>query len=486
MKLFSTLDRKVVDIVTNDDGIFRIYSCGPTVYNQMHLGNVRAYVNWDILHRALLYLGYDVKRIMNVTDVGHMTSSDDFGDDFGEEKMDRQAKKEGLEPIDIANKYIGYVLNDFRRLNILSPCGKEIPKELTYSDIGKYGWTRATEYIDEMIELIKKIEANGYTYETDQALYFDVSKFPEYAIFTGQELAEKEEGARGDVNVDPQKKNPADFVLWMKRVGRYKDHIMNWDSPWGNGFPGWHIECSAMGVSNLGEYIDIHTGGIDHIPVHHTNERAQNIGALGHAVVKYWVHNEWLVNKNDEKLSKSKGADTLDAVLDLGYDPMDVRFFFLSVNYHSKINFSFTALDGARNSRVSLMKKVAEISKAGSGGELIKEYVDLFKKELENNLNMSGVLALINDMIRSSKYSNADKFRTVLDFDRVLALNLKDVESNDSDIECSDEVKELLEKRMSAKLEKNYVLADEIRDRIEKLGFRVMDTGDGQKVIKIR
>ena len=231
MKLFSTLDRKVVDIATNDDGVFRIYSCGPTVYNQMHLGNVRAYVNWDILHRALLYLGYDVKRIMNVTDVGHMTSSDDFGDDFGEEKMDRQAKKEGLEPIDIANKYIGYVLNDFRRLNILSPCGKEIPKDLTYSDIGKYGWTRATEYIDEMIELIKKIEANGYTYETDQALYFDVSKFPEYTIFTGQELAEKEEGARDDVNVDPQKKNPADFVLWMKRVGRYKDHIMNWDSP---------------------------------------------------------------------------------------------------------------------------------------------------------------------------------------------------------------------------------------------------------------
>lgn len=486
MKLYSTLDRGVIDILPNTEGVFRIYSCGPTVYYSMHIGNIRAYVNWDILHRALLYLGYDVKRIMNVTDVGHMTSSDDFGDDFGDEKMDRQAKKEGLEPIDVANKYIGTVLDDFRRLNILAPNGEEIPKNLTYKDIGKYGWSRATEYIDEIITLIKKIEANGYTYETKQALYFDVSKFPEYTIFTGQELAEKEEGVREEVNTDPEKKNPADFVLWMKRVGRYKDHIMNWDSPWGNGFPGWHIECSAMGIANLGEYIDIHTGGIDHIPVHHTNERAQNFGALGHSVVKYWIHNEWLVNKNDEKLSKSKGADTLDGIIELGYDPLDLRFFFLSVNYHSKINFSLTALDGARRSRISLMRKISEIGKSGNSGSLIEEYVAVFKKELESNLNMSGVLALINEMLKSTKYSDEDKYATILDFDRVLALDLQECIIKDSSpSEYSDDIKILLKKRMEAKIDKNYKLADEIRDEISALGYRVMDTEDGQQVVKI-
>ena len=248
MKLYSTLDKKIVEIQPNKEGEISMYNCGPTVYYRMHLGNIRAYVNWDILHRALLYLGYQVKRVMNITDVGHMTSTDDFGDDFGTDKMDKQAEKEGIQPIDIANKYIDTVLDDFRALDIIAPNGKEIPNDLTHEKVSEFGWTRATEYINQMIEVVKRMEERGFAYETKQAIYFDVTKIPDYNIFTGQKLDEKKIGAREDVGIDPEKRNPADFVLWMKKIGKYDNHLMNWPSPWGEGFPGWHIECSAMSI----------------------------------------------------------------------------------------------------------------------------------------------------------------------------------------------------------------------------------------------
>ncbi|MGI6484586.1 MAG: cysteine--tRNA ligase [Candidatus Dojkabacteria bacterium] len=483
MKLYSTLDKKIVEIEPNEEGVISMYNCGPTVYYRMHLGNIRAYVNWDILHRALLYLGYKVNRVMNITDVGHMTSQDDFGDDFGEDKMDRQAEKEGVEPIDIANKYINSVLDDYRALHILAPNGEEIPEDLNHENVSEYGWTRATEYIQEMIEIIKRMEERGYTYETDQAIYFDVTKVPDYTIFTGQKLEEKDVGVREEVGVDPDKRNPADFVLWMKKVGKYEDHLMNWSSPWGDGFPGWHIECSAMGTAILGENFDIHTGGIDHIPVHHANERAQNIGAFGHPVVKYWVHNEWLVNKDNEKLSKSKGADTLPEVLELGYDPMDVRYLFISVGYRVKMNFSLEALDGARNSRLALEKKVVELGT--KKGKVLPEYVEAFKKELRNNLNISGVLALVNEMIKSDN-KQEDILATVLDFDKVLGLGLDDIKKEEGYSEGdSAKLDELLEKRLKAKQEKDYELADKVRDEIKEMGYVVSDTPDGQIVSKI-
>jgi len=483
MKLYSTLDKKIVEIEPNKDGVISMYNCGPTVYYRMHLGNIRAYVNWDILHRALLYLGYKVERVMNITDVGHMTSQDDFGDDFGEDKMDRQAEREGVEPIDIANKYINTVLDDYRALHILAPNGKEIPEDLNHENVSEYGWTRATEYIEEMIEIIKRMEERGYTYETDQAIYFDVTKVPDYTIFTGQKLEEKSVGVREEVGVDPDKRNPADFVLWMKKVGKYEDHLMNWPSPWGDGFPGWHIECSAMGTAILGENFDIHTGGIDHIPVHHTNERAQNIGAFGHPVVKYWVHNEWLVNKDNEKLSKSKGADTLPEVLELGYDPMDVRYLFISVGYRVKMNFSLEALDGARNSRLALEKKVLELSE--KKGKLLPKYVEAFKKELENNLNISGVLALVNEMLKADE-KDEDKLATILDFDRVLGLGLDDIKKDEGYSEGdSATLDRLLKERLEARENKDYVKADTIRDEIAKLGYKVIDGPHGQSVEKI-
>lgn len=485
MKLYSTLDKKIVKIEPNKEDVISMYNCGPTVYYRMHLGNIRAYVNWDILHRALLYLGFKVERVMNITDVGHMSSKDDFGDDFGTDKMDKQAEKEGLQPIDIANKYIDSVLEDFRILNILAPNGEEINEALTHEEVSKYGWTRATEYINEMIDMVKRMEERGFTYETKQAIYFDVTKIPDYNIFTGQKLEEKHIGVRDEVGVDSEKRNPADFVLWMKKVGKYEDHLMNWNSPWGDGFPGWHIECSAMGTTVLGEKFDIHTGGVDHIPVHHSNERAQNIGAFGHPVVKYWVHNEWLVNKDDEKISKSKGADTLPEIIKLGYSPLDIRYLFLSVNYHTKISFSLEALDGARNSRLALINRVKELGVKKGG--LIKSYVEAFRTELENNLNMSGALALINEMLRSN-YSPEDKVATVLDFDRVLGLGLdQDFGGGEKGYEkgVNEELDELLAQRLEAKKEKNYSKADNLREEIEKMGYRVVDSVEGQIVKKI-
>lgn len=485
MKLYSTLDKKVVEIEPNKQGVISMYNCGPTVYYRMHLGNIRAYVNWDILHRALLYLGFKVERVMNITDVGHMSSKDDFGDDFGTDKMDKQAEKEGVQPIDIANKYIDSVLEDFRILNILAPNGAEIDDSLTHENVSKYGWTRATEYIHEMIEIVKRMEERGYTYETKQAIYFDVTKIPDYNVFTGQKLDEKQVGVRDEVGVDPDKRNPADFVLWMKKVGKYQDHLMNWGSPWGDGFPGWHIECSAMGTAVLGEKFDIHTGGVDHIPVHHSNERAQNIGAFGQPVVKYWIHNEWLVNKNDEKISKSKGADTLPEIMELGYSPLDIRYFFLSVNYHAKISFSLEGLDGARNSRLALINRIKELGT--KKGQPINSYVDAFKIELENNLNMSGVLALINEMLKSNN-SPEDKLATVLDFDRVLGLGLdQDLEGGEKVYEEGEnrELDALLLQRLEAKKERNFSKADNLREEIEKMGYRVVDSVEGQIVKKI-
>ncbi len=394
MKLYSTLDRGVVQVKPLVKGRISMYSCGPTVYFRMHIGNIRAYVNWDILHKAFLYLGYDVKRVMNLTDVGHMTDDTDFGED----KIEKSASSEGVTPREIANQYIRTVLEDFSRMNILSPSGESIDLKLEIGKVKEYGFLRATEYIPEMIEMIQKIEGNGCTYETEQAVYFDVSKISDYTIFTGQSLDEKTEGARDEVNVDPGKRHPADFVLWMKRVGKYENHTMHWKSPWGDGFPGWHIECSAMSIDALGKEFDIHTGGIDHIPIHHPNERAQNIGAMGRSVVSYWIHNEWVVMGDDMKMSKSGGSSVvLDDIVDMGFDFLDLRYLFVSVNYHIKINFSKKALHGARNSRLALVSRLRELKNEADGeGELIHEYVERFKECLDDSLNISKVLALIN------------------------------------------------------------------------------------------
>lgn len=482
MKLYNTLDKKVVPIKPIEEGKISIYNCGPTVYFRMHIGNVRAYVNWDILYRSLRYMGYEVERVMNMTDVGHMSADEDFGED----KIEKQALKEGKDPLNIANYYIRTVLEDFAKLNILSPNGNEVDPNMSLEKLEDEGWTRATEYIDEMIEMVKKMEENGYTYKTSQAVYFDVTKIDNYNVFTNQSLDEKQEGVRDEVGVDPEKKHPADFVLWMKRVGKYKDHIMHWDSPWGDGFPGWHIECSAMSTAVLGEYFDIHTGGIDHISVHHPNERAQNIGAFGHPSVKYWIHNDFLTGVKDAKISKSDGTGaSLPDVLDLGFDPMEVRYLFASVNYRVQLRFTQESLEGARNARLSLVSKIRAINNSTNEikGELLEDYKEKFTDELKNNLNISGALAVISDLLKSQEKPE-DILTTIYDFDRVLGLNLREsVEQKDMDI--PEDILKLANERVEARKAKDFELADKKREKIEGRGYRMLDTKDGFTLEKI-
>ncbi len=482
MKLYNTLEKKVVPIKPFKEGKISMYNCGPTVYFRMHIGNIRAYVDWDILHRSLTYVGYEVERIMNLTDVGHMSADEDFGED----KVEKQAEEEGKDPLDIANYYIRTVLDDFSKLNILSPKGNKINPNMPLDKLEEEGWTRATEYIDEMIEMVKKMEKNGYTYETTQAVYFDVTKIDNYNIFTNQSLEEKLEGVREEVGIDPEKRHPADFVLWMKRVGKYKNHIMHWNSPWGDGFPGWHIECSAMSTSVLGEYFDIHTGGIDHISVHHPNERAQNIGAFGHPSVKYWIHNDFLTGIEDTKISKSEGTGvSLPDALSLGFDPMDVRYLFASVNYRVQLKYTKESLEGARNARLSLISKLRAIYNSASGveSEILEEYKERFVNELENNLNVSGALAVISELLKS-KEKSANILATVYDFDRVLGLNLKrEVEQKDMDI--PEVVLKLANERVEARKAKNYDMADKKREEIEIKGYRMIDTPDGFTIEEI-
>ncbi len=480
MKLYNSLTKKIEEIKPLKKGLITMYNCGPTVYWRMQIGNLRAYAEWDVLHRALLYLGYEVKRLMNFTDVGHMTEDDDFGED----KIEETAILKGKTPTEIADFYIRTVIEDFYTMNYLNPDGTLVKPDTAIRDLSNYGWARATEYIDEMVEFIKKIEANGFTYETKQALYFDISKYEDYSKFFGQDLEDKKVGARDEVEVDLDKKHPADFVLWMKKAGKYENHIMHWDSPWGVGFPGWHIECSAMGCNILGEKFDIHTGGIDLLSVHHANEIAQNYGAYKHEVVKYWVHNEFVSTPKGEKLSKSKGNSVnLGDVIEKGFDPMDFRYHCVSVNYRVPMRFSWEALESSRRARLSLLKKIADLE-AGEGGELLDEYLERFKSLLEDNLNMSGAFALISELLKS-KEKPEDIVKTILDFDRVLGLKIADSLKRKKDFVLPVEVKDLLKQRDVARKEKDFSKSDTLRDEIAKFGFKVLDTDEGQKVERI-
>ncbi len=490
LRLYNTLTRKMEEVLPEDrkDKIVTMYNCGPTVYSRQHIGNYRAFTEWDILHRALNYLGVEVKRITNITDVGHMSADEDFGDD----KMEKSAEKTGKQPVDIADEIILTFFEDLMALNIRHPNGKEIEKnDFNPKDVRKFGWTRATDYIQQMIDIIKKMEESGFTYETEQAVYFDVTKYPEYTKLSGQSLSEKEVGVREDVNVDPNKKNPADFVLWMKLYGKYKTHIMQWDSPWGVGFPGWHIECSAMGSSELGEYIDIHTGGVEHIGVHHSNERAQNFGAFKHEVVRMWVHNAWLVGKTGQKMAKSEGkVYTIPELIDLGYEPLDFRYYVLTVKYRKPLYFSLGGLDSARSARASLLNKVSEVYEKVSNKErfipdlnnILKDFNENFINALENDLNTSESLAVLNEMLTSDN-SPVMILNTVASFDKVLALDLVKSVSGSVSVASTD-VDKLLKQRQLARDKKDFAASDKIREKIEKLGYMLKDTPEGQQISK--
>ncbi len=465
--LYNTLTRKVEEFTPLNPPVVTLYTCGPTVYDYTHIGHMRTYVNNDVLRRTLEYYGWKVKHVMNITDVGHLTGDDDFGED----KLEKGAKKHKKTVWEVAEYFTDYFFKTMDALNVLRPT-------IT---------CKATEHVKEMIELIKKLEEKGYTYETKEAIYFDVTKFKNYGKLSGQSIEEKIVGAREEVHVDPEKKHPADFSLWFKRVGRFKDHIMHWDSPWGDGFPGWHIECSAMSMKYLGETIDIHTGGEDHIPVHHENEIAQSEGATGKQFVRFWFHNAFLV-VDGKKMSKSlNNFYTIDDVRKHKIEPLALRLLFLQTHYRQLLNFTWKSAEAANNAYQKLINKVKEmlyiINKKDEKKDDAKflQYKEKFDKFVFNDLNMPRAVSVMWEVVDDNKLSSKTKLELLLNFDKVFGLGLSKIEAD----EIPEEIEKLAEKREQLRKQGEFEKADKIREEIRKKGYEIIDREEGY-VIKLK
>ena len=464
LKLYNTLTRKKENFKPLIGNEVRIYTCGPTVYNYAHIGNFRSYIFMDNLRRVLKYNGYNLKHVMNITDVGHLESDADEGED----KMEKAAKREKKNPYDIAKFYTEAFFKDMESLNI------EIPEIIA----------KATDHIPEMIEYVKKIIENGYAYETSKGIYFDISKLDKYPVLSNRKMNEQIAGAR--VDVDPEKKNPYDFALWIKAP---ENHIMKWESPWGLSYPGWHLECTAMGNKYLGEEFDIHTGGVDHIPIHHENEIAQAKGATGKIHAKLWMHVEFL-QVDGGKMSKSLGnVYTISQLAERGIEALAYKLFCYSAHYRTKLNFTF---DGALSSQKALNRLREGYLKHLKGedevkNEIIQEYETKFLETINDDLNIPAAMGIIWDIVRSEQKSK--KYAELLEkFDQVLGLDIKNSQrylEKQSNIEIPEEIKELIEKRKIARQEKNWKLSDEIRDILVKKGYQVEDSKEGMIVKKI-
>jgi cysteinyl-tRNA synthetase len=458
LKLYNTLSRKEETFKPIKEGYVGMYSCGPTVYWYQHIGNLRTYVFSDILKRVLIYNGYKVNHVMNVTDVGHLTSDADEGED----KMEKAAAKEGKNAKDIADYYWKIFREDFKKLNIQEP------------NI----WTKATEHIKEQIALIKKLEEKGYTYKTEDGIYFDTSKFKDYAKFARLDIGGLQAGKRIDLG---DKKNKTDFALW--KFSETKGvRQQEWESPWGLGFPGWHIECSAMSMKYLGEHFDIHTGGIDHIPIHHTNEIAQSESATGKKFVNYWLHGAFLTFKG-EKVSKSKGGlYTISELEKEGFDPMAFRYMCLTTHYRKALNFSLEILKTAQNSYERLKNIISGIknSPQSKNQKNIEKAKEQFLEIINKDLNTSKALSFMWEILREDKLNDAEKYELALEFNKIFGLNLEEEE-----IEVPAEVKKLAKERDEMRKKKNWEEADNIRRRIEKMGYSVADSEEGTKIKKI-
>ena len=482
LRLYNTMGRHMQDFVPLTPGKAGFYGCGPTVYTYAHIGNLRAYVTHDILTRTLKRMGYEVTHVMNITDVGHLSDDADDGDD----KMVKTAEERGKTVMEIADLYTRAFFTDMERLNIEKP-----------SIVCK-----ATEHVQDMIGLIKRIEANGFTYSSGGNLYFDISKFPHYGDLAMLRMDELKAGAR--IAADSNKRNPADFVLWFTK-SKFENQALVWDSPWGRGYPGWHIECSAMSMKYLGEQFDIHAGGIDHIPIHHTNEIAQSEAATGkHPWVNYWLHNEFLIMEKG-KMSKSAGGFiTLQDVIDRGFDPLDYRYFLLGGHYRSQLQFSWTAMEGARNARRSLLEKIGAFAEkvtdtSEKNTEKVtdtingtKNYLEAFNRALEDDLSTPRALAELWGLLKENarllsepavqKTKIYEVIAAVIDMDRVLGLNLgQAVIKNEKreDPSLALEMETLIKERAEAKKAKNFAKADEIRNLLKERGIVLTDSPAG-------
>ena len=485
LRFFNTIGRTMQDFVTITPGKAGFYGCGPTVYNYAHIGNLRAYVFLDVLDRALTYLGYEKKHVMNITDIGHLSGDDDEGED----KMVKTARERGQSVLEIAEFYTNAFFKDFERLNITKP------------DV----ICKATEHVPDMIELIKRIEANGHTYTAGGNLYYDVSTFAGYGKLSGNAAGAHDEGGSGEprrarIAIDANKRNPADFVLWFTK-SKFENQALVWDSPWGRGYPGWHIECSAMSMKYLGEEIDIHTGGVDHIPIHHTNEIAQSEGATGKTWVRYWLHNEFLILAKDKdekgegaKMSKAAGNFlTLQSLVNEGFAPLDYRFFLLGAHYRSQAAFSWNAMESAKNSRAALVQRVAKILSRVQGvahdsplSPAAKAREDEFRAALENDLAVPRALSALQTALKAPELTDEEKTALVRRMDSVLGLDIEKTAREELANAQAPHVQsapggveELIQKRADAKKAKNYAEADRIRQELKDQGIILEDTPDG-------
>ena len=462
LRIYNTLTRQKEDFTPIHEGKAYMYSCGPTVYNYAHIGNLRTYIFMDLFRRTLKYDGYKLKGVMNITDVGHLLSDGDTGED----KMQKASREQKKSPWEIAAYYTDVFFTDLKKLNIGKP-------EII---------AKATDHIQEMIDYVQKLVEKGYGYEIDDGIYFDIGKFPGYGKLSRLNLEEQQAGARVEVN--SQKRHPADFALWKKAE---PEHIMQWPSPWGMGYPGWHIECSAMSLKYLGMPFDIHTGGVDHIPVHHENEIAQNEALTGKKSVNYWVHGEFML-VNNGKMSKSLGNTyRISDLEERGYKALDFRYFCLNTHYRKKLNFTFEGLDAAKAAYARLLAQVYKHKTAKASGDtaLAEKYLEQFRLAIDDDLNVPLALGILWTMMKETP--SKELYTAALEFDKVLGLDLDKAEApkeEEQKTEAPQEVIALCEERKAAKAAKDWAKADKLRADIAAMGYTVVDTKDGYKVTK--
>ena len=456
MKFYNTLTKKIEEFIPNNEDSVKMYTCGPTVYHYAHIGNLRTYISEDILEKSLNYLGYNVKRCMNITDVGHMVGDGDSGED----KMAVASRREHKSSLEIAKFYTEAFKEDCESLNIKWP-------EIV---------SNATDNIPEYIKMITKLLEDGYAYISEGNVYYDTTKFPNYYELSGRNPDELMVAVREDIKDDTAKRNPFDFGLWFTN-SKFENQELQWDSPWGRGYPGWHIECSGISIKYLGENLDIHCGAEDAIFPHHTNEIAQSEAYLGHKWCNYWVHLAFL-NDESGKMSKSNGEFlTLSLLKEKGYNPLSYRFMCLLSHYHKNLVFTYDSLDQAENAYKKLKKRISNLVDSGEVDEdLFNSYNERFKEELNNNLNTANTITLIYDILKDDNTNDKTKIELIKSFDKVLSLDLLKEEV----IEVNhDEIEKLINERSIAKQNKDYAKADEIRNTLLSMGIMIKDTREG-------